>query len=77
MSTFDEPEYDQYVQGWESDEKSVFGQSLGLKSVEKWTLSKARVSVRVRPGLAFQGLKMSTFDEPEYDHDVQGWESDE
>ena len=32
MSTFDDPDG---VQGWESDEKSVFGQSLGPKSVEK------------------------------------------
>ena len=38
MSTFDEPDG---VQGWESDEKSVFGQSFGSKVWKKWTFIKS------------------------------------
>ena len=43
------PSKSDVVPGWESDEKSVFGQSLGPKVLNKWTFfSKARVSVMVR-----------------------------
>ena len=47
MATFDRPDG---VQGWESDEKIIFGQPFGPK-VCTWKsglFSKARVSVRVR-----------------------------
>ena len=45
MATFDGPDG---FQGWESDEKRIFGQRFVPKVCKKWTLSKARVSVKVR-----------------------------
>ena len=45
MATFDGPDG---VQGWESDEKRIFGQRFGPKVWKSGLFSKARVSVRVR-----------------------------
>ena len=45
MAAFDGPDG---VQGWESDEKRIFGQRFGPKLWKKWTFFKPRVSVRVR-----------------------------
>ena len=38
MATFDRPKG---VQGWESDEKRIFGQSFGPKVWKKWTFFKS------------------------------------
>ena len=45
MATFDGPDG---VQGWESDEKRIFGQCFVPKVWKSGLFSKARVSVRVR-----------------------------
>ena len=45
MATFDGPDG---VQGWESDEKRIFGQRFGPTMWKNRRFSKARVSVRVR-----------------------------
>ena len=54
MTTFDEPDG---VQGWESDSRRIFGKGFRPKVYKSWLFSKARVSVRVRVRLAFQGVK--------------------
>ena len=52
MATFDGPVS---VQGWESDEKRIFGQLLGPKCGKSGLFSKARDSVRVnvRVGVSY------------------------
>ena len=56
--------------------KKVFLDKIGSQSVEKWTFQKLGLALGLglELGLAFQGVKMSTFDGPD---DVQIWESDE
>ena len=51
------------VQGWESDEKRIFGQCFGPKVWEKWTFSKARVSVRdrVRVRVSYSSCEIGHF----------------
>ena len=62
MATFDGPDG---VQGWESDEKRIFGQRFGPKVCGKSGLfSKAKVSarVKVRVGVSYSSCEMATFD---------------
>ena len=57
--------------------KEFLDNVLGPKCGKSGLISKARVSVRVIGlglGLAFEGVKMATFNGPD---GVQGWESDE
>ena len=72
MFTFDGPDG---VQGWEREEKKCFWTTFGPQSVERGDFfQKLGLALGLGSGLAFQGVKMSTFDEP---HGVQGWGSDE
>ena len=73
MATFDGPDG---VQGWESDEKRIFGESFGPKVWKSGLFQKLvlALGLRLGLGLAIQVVKMATFDRPE---GVQCWESDE
>ena len=64
------------VQGWESDEKRIFGKSFRPKVWKSGLFSKLGLALGLRLGLrlASQVVKMATFDRPD---GVQGWESDE
>ena len=53
--------------------KKCFGTKFGPQSVEKVDFFE-KLGLELGLGLAFEFVKMSTFDEPD---GVQGWESDE
>ena len=73
MATFDGSDG---VQGWESDEKRIFGESFGPKVWKSglFQMLGLALGLRLGLGLAIQVVKMATFDGPD---GVQGWESDE
>ena len=73
MATFDGPDG---VQGWESDEKRIFGQWFVPKVWKRGLFQKLGLSLGLGLGLGLpvQVVKMATFDRPD---GVQGWESDE
>ena len=58
MATFDRPDG---VQGWESDEKRMFGQRFVPKVWKSELFSKARVSVRVRVRVSYSSCENGHF----------------